>query len=120
MRALDGLIENLRITFRQCKLIKRNRLAAGKQTNDNIFQTAHCWDCRNTQLDIQRPELLEIDLAVLRLASFGYIHISHDLDPGRDSKLVLERKFLIDGALTVNAGANDDILFARIGFHMNV
>ena len=41
-------------------------------------------DGGDAQLDVERAELLELDLAVLRLAPLGDVEVAHDLDARRD------------------------------------
>ncbi len=129
IRLADRTLDQLVIARREAHFFQRQRFARGKNTHHHIFHPPLRRDGCHAQLDVQRPEFFEFDLAILRLALFRYIQIAHDLETryqrvavsGRHLDVVEQRAILAQPYLRLSlAGLRLDVNIRRthpIGIH---
>ena len=72
----------------EAQLVERDRLAGGEDPHHDVLDAARGRDGGHAQLDVERAELLELDLAVLRLALLGDVQVAHDLQARDDRRAV--------------------------------
>src|SRR5690606_6638875 len=88
VRLGNCVLKLLDVARRESDLVERTRLAGCKNPHDDIFDTACRRNGRDTQFDVERAELLELDLSVLRLALLRNVEVAHDLDARRDRRAI--------------------------------
>src|SRR3954468_11788228 len=86
-RALDLL----QVEGGEAHFLERNRLAGSENPHHDVLDAARRRDGGDAQLDVERPELLELDLAVLRLALLRDVEVAHDLDARHDRRAIARR-----------------------------
>jgi hypothetical protein len=74
----------------------------------------------HAQLQVDRGELAEADLAVLRLAALGDVEVAHDLDAGDERVAVACRDLDVGHQRAVLAEADLGLLLARAGLDVDV
>ena len=114
------VLEVFAVLGRQAKLVDGDRLTGREDTHDNILDPAGRRDGRNAQLDVERTELLELDLAVLGLPFFGNIQVAHDLQARDDRAAIRSRHFNIRRKRAVSPEPDFRLRFPRIGLDMDV
>src|ERR1019366_1146482 len=112
--------QRLQVVRREAEFFQRNRLARGENTHDDVLDSALSRDSGDPQLDVQRTELLELDLAVLRPALLRDVQVAHDLDAGDDGVAVGSRHFDVGRERTVLPEPDLGLALARIGLDVDV
>ena len=112
--------QRLEIVRCEAEFFERNRLARGEDTHNDVLDSALGRNGGDPQLDVERTELLELDLAVLRPALLRYIQVAHDLDAGDNGVAVGSRHLDVRRERAVLAEADLGLALARIGLDMNV
>ena len=110
----------LQIRVRQRQLVQWQGFTPGQNAHHHIFQTAAGRNGGHPQLDVGRAKFLELDLAVLRLALFGNIQITHDLDARHQRVAIRPRHLHIRHQRAVLAQANFRLGLARVWLDVNV
>src|SRR6185436_20600474 len=120
VRLFDCILALLQVVLGKPQLIERYRFAGGEDTHHDVFDAALRWNRGNAQLDVERAELLELDLAVLRLAPLGYIEVAHDLEARGDRIAIGGRHRDIIRQRAVFAEAHLRLALAGIRLDVNV
>src|SRR5690606_32745694 len=120
VRLGNCVLKLLDVARRESHLVERNRLAGCKNPHDDIFDTACRRYGRDTQFDVERAELLELDLSVLRLARLRNVEVAHDLDARRDRRAIACRHLDVGGEIAVLPEANLGLRLAWVRFDMNI
>jgi hypothetical protein len=68
VRLRHRVLELLQVALGEAHLVERNRLAGGEDAHHDVLDAARGRDRRHAQLDVERAELPELDLAVLGFA----------------------------------------------------
>ncbi len=79
-----GRLEALLVVRQQAQLLQRDRLARGEDAHHHVLDAPRRRQRRHPQFDVERAELLELDLAVLRAPLFRDVQVAHDLDARDD------------------------------------
>ena len=116
----DGGLQLFEVGAREAHLLERHRLAGGEDTHDDVLDAAGGRDGGDAQLDVERPELLELDFPVLGFPLLGDVEVAHDLDARRDRRAVARRHLNVGTERAVLAEADLGLRLARIGLDMNV
>ena len=77
---LDGFNDPLPVMRRQPQLVQRDGFTGRQNPHDHVLDATGRRNGGDSQLNIERAILLELDLAVLRLAALGDVEVAHDLD----------------------------------------
>ncbi len=67
---VDALFQNSGVALGQAEFVVGYRLTAGQNAHDNVLKLPGGRNGGDTQLHVERTELLEVNLSVLGLASF--------------------------------------------------
>src|SRR5690606_40340642 len=116
----DHILQDRQVVLAETELVDRNRFARRQNPHDDILYTALHGNRRDAKFDIKRPELLELDLAVLRLTALGNVQIAHDLDARNQGAAVGGGNFDVRHEAAVLAKTNLRLRLAWIGFDMDV
>jgi hypothetical protein len=116
----DGLFQPLSVVRGQAQLFQRNRLAGRQNPHHHVLHAARRRDSSDAQLDVERAEFLELDLAVLGLAFFRDIQVAHDLQPGHQRFAKMRRNFDVGLQAAINAESDASFCFARQRLDVNV
>src|SRR5688572_15232598 len=120
VRLFDRALAQLQIALRQSELVERDRFAGGENTHYDVFDAALRRDGRDAQLDIERAETLELDLAVLGLAPLRNIEVAHDLQARGDRAAISMRHGNIVLQRTVFAEADLGLALPGVRLDMDV
>ena len=116
----DRRLQLLVVARREAELVERNRLARRQNPHDDVLDAARGRDGRDAQLDVERPELPELDLAVLRLPLLRDVEVAHDLDARGDGGAVARRHLDVGGEVAVLPEADLGLGLARIRLDVDV
>ena len=116
----NGSDHPLHVVRGQAQFIQRNGLTGGQNPHHHVFDTAGRGNGGHTQFDIERAVLLELDLAVLRLAALGNIEVAHDLQARHHGLAEMRRHLDIGLQRAVDAKADAGLELARHGLDVDV
>ncbi len=117
---LDRFLHVAQVLLRQPQLVQRDRLARGEDTHDDVLDPAGGRNRRDPQLDVERTELLELDLAVLGPPLLRDVQVAHDLQARHDRVAVARRHLDVRAERAVLAEADLGLRLARIGLDVDV
>ena len=99
---------------------QRNRLARGEYPHHDVLDAARGRDRRDAQLDVERPEFPELDLAVLGLSLLGDVQVAHDLEAGGKRRAVARRHLDIGSERAVLPEADLGLALARVRLDVDI
>ena len=104
----------------EAQSVERDRRRRGEHAHHDVFQPAGGRDGGHAQIDVERAEAAELDLAVLGLAPLGDVELRHDLQ-ARDHRLAeLGRQVEVGDQRAVLAEAHAHVLAAGVRLDVDV
>ena len=95
-------------------------LACRQDPHDDIFHAAGGGNRRDPQFDVQWAVLLELDLAVLRLAALGDVQVAHDLQARDHGLAKVCGHFDVRHQRAIDPEPDAGLEFARHGLDVDV